>query len=205
MQRGEGRQVLDLLLDLGVTTVAASNVVPPCTTRCPTTAGGWSSKDGPTLPNASSIAWNPAAWSGTGAESFDEDSPVIAFVCFQAPADSPMRSTSPEASVRSSSSSMSWYLNELDPEFTTRAAVTSVVPFPFGLEARCAVVGRLTPLGGWPGQAGAAAVPAWMAVIATVLTMSLTSAPRERSLIGLRRPCSTGPIATAPADRCTAL
>ncbi len=46
---------------------------------------------------------------------------------------------------------------------------------------------------------------AWIAVIATVLTMSWTSAPRERSLTGLFRPCSTGPTATAPALRCTAL
>ena len=48
-------------------------------------------------------------------------------------------------------------------------------------------------------------VCAWMAVIATVLTMSRTVAPRERSLTGLRRPCRTGPTATAPAERCTAL
>ena len=46
---------------------------------------------------------------------------------------------------------------------------------------------------------------AWIAVIATVFTMSCTRAPRERSLMGLLRPCSTGPIATAPDERCTAL
>ncbi len=46
---------------------------------------------------------------------------------------------------------------------------------------------------------------AWMAVIATVLTMSRTVAPRDRSLTGLRSPCSTGPMATAPAERWTAL
>ena len=46
---------------------------------------------------------------------------------------------------------------------------------------------------------------AWTAVMATVLTMSSTSAPRDRSLIGLRSPWRTGPIATAPAVRCTAL
>src|SRR6478735_3632990 len=46
---------------------------------------------------------------------------------------------------------------------------------------------------------------AWTAVMATVLTMSSTSAPRERSLTGLRRPCRTGPIATAWALRWTAL
>ena len=46
---------------------------------------------------------------------------------------------------------------------------------------------------------------AWIAVMATVVTMSCTSAPRERSLTGLRRPCRTGPTAIAPAERCTAL
>ena len=39
-------------------------------------------------------------------------------------------------------------------------------------------------------------------MIATVFTMSATSAPRDRSLTGLARPCSTGPMATA--RRCTA-
>ena len=43
------------------------------------------------------------------------------------------------------------------------------------------------------------------AVMATVLTMSSTVVPRERSLTGLFRPCSTGPMAIAPAERCTAL
>ena len=46
---------------------------------------------------------------------------------------------------------------------------------------------------------------AWIAVMATVLMMSATRAPRDRSLIGLLRPCSTGPMATAFALRCTAL
>jgi hypothetical protein len=48
-------------------------------------------------------------------------------------------------------------------------------------------------------------VAAWIAVMATVLTMSLTVAPRLRSLTGCRNPCMTGPTATAPAERCTAL
>lgn len=55
------------------------------------------------------------------------------------------------------------------------------------------------------GDAGDAGDWAWMAVIETVLTMSWTSAPRDRSFTGLRRPCRTGPTATAPAERCTAL
>ena len=46
---------------------------------------------------------------------------------------------------------------------------------------------------------------AWIAVIATVLMMSRTVAPRDRSLTGFRRPCRTGPTATAFAERCTAL
>lgn len=56
-----------------------------------------------------------------------------------------------------------------------------------------------------PAARSAAKAWAWIAVMATVLTMSSTSAPRERSLIGALRPCSTGPIATAPAERWTAL
>ena len=43
------------------------------------------------------------------------------------------------------------------------------------------------------------------AVMATVFTMSGTVQPRERSLTGLLRPWSTGPMATASAARCTAL
>ena len=46
---------------------------------------------------------------------------------------------------------------------------------------------------------------AWTAVRATVLTMSSTRAPRDRSLTGLLRPCSTGPTASAPEERWTAL
>ena len=72
--------------------------------------------------------------------------------------------------------SISWYLNDDEPLLTTSTTLTPVT-------SPCA----------------------WIAVIAMVLTMSSTSAPRERSLIGLLRPCSTGPIATAPAERCTAL
>ena len=46
---------------------------------------------------------------------------------------------------------------------------------------------------------------AWIAVIATVLTMSVIVQPRLRSFTGLRNPWRTGPTAIAPADRCTAL
>ena len=44
-----------------------------------------------------------------------------------------------------------------------------------------------------------------MAVRAMVLMMSCTRAPRDRSFTGLLRPCSTGPMAKAPEERCTAL
>ena len=46
---------------------------------------------------------------------------------------------------------------------------------------------------------------AWIAVIAMVLTMSRTVAPRDRSLTGFRSPWRIGPTASAPAERCTAL
>ena len=46
---------------------------------------------------------------------------------------------------------------------------------------------------------------AWIAVIAMVFTMSRTVAPRDKSLTGLRSPWRTGPTASAPAERCTAL
>src|SRR5262249_7805400 len=45
----------------------------------------------------------------------------------------------------------------------------------------------------------------WSAVIAATLIMSSAVAPRERSLHGLRSPCTIGPIASAPARRCTSL
>src|SRR4029453_7429149 len=56
-----------------------------------------------------------------------------------------------------------------------------------------------------PPEACSAVPWAWMAVMATVLTMSATVAPRDRSLTGLRSPWRIGPTATALADRCTAL
>ena len=43
------------------------------------------------------------------------------------------------------------------------------------------------------------------AVMATVLTTSATVHPRLKSLTGLLSPCKSGPIATAPEVRCTAL
>jgi len=46
---------------------------------------------------------------------------------------------------------------------------------------------------------------AWIAVSAMVKTMSSTSAPRDRSFTGLRKPCNIGPTETTLALRCTAL
>ena len=60
----------------------------------------------------------------------------------------------------------------------------------------------------WPSCSPVSGYPlawAWMAVMATVLTMSVTVQPRERSFTGFARPCRTGPIATALAERWTAL
>src|SRR3984893_17992937 len=68
-----------------------------------------------------------------------------------------------------------------------------------------AVVHRRRSRGGHQDRAWHHLSCAWIAVRATVLTMSSTGAPRDRSLTGLFRPCSTGPIAIAPALRCTAL
>ena len=42
---------------------------------------------------------------------------------------------------------------------------------------------------------------AWIAVMATVLTISVTVQPRLRSFTGLLSPCNTGPTATALAER----
>ncbi len=46
---------------------------------------------------------------------------------------------------------------------------------------------------------------AWTAVMAIVWTISSTRQPRLRSLTGFRMPCIIGPMAMAPALRCTAL
>ena len=43
------------------------------------------------------------------------------------------------------------------------------------------------------------------ALMAATLTMSLTLHPRDRSNAGFRSPCTTGPIASAPARRCASL
>ena len=88
---------------------------------------------------------------------------------------SPIRSTRPRAVHDPSAGSTTRYFRLEDPVLMTRTA--------------------LTPDPCW----------AWMAVMATVLTMSGTVQPRDRSLTGRRRPWSTGPIATASAERCTAL
>ena len=62
--------------------------------------------------------------------------------------------------------------------------------------------GRLTSS---PARGAQARRWAWIAVMAMVLTMSRTEAPRDRSLTGLRSPWRIGPTASAPAERCTAL
>ena len=92
----------------------------------------------------------------------------------------PIRSTRPVANAVPAIGSTSWYLIDDDPELITST----------GMRHEAA-------------SAGVAC--AWIAVMATVLTMSGTSAPRDRSFTGLFSPCSTGPMAIALALRCTAL
>src|SRR4029079_7542083 len=58
----------------------------------------------------------------------------------------------------------------------------------------------------WRSSFGAAVASIdWSAVMAATLIMSSAVAPRERSLHGRRSPCTIGPIASAPARRCTSL
>ena len=97
-------------------------------------------------------------------------------VCVSVPLSSPIRSTVPDASAAPVLPSSRRYFSDDDPALRTSTAAHVT-------QRSCA----------------------WMAVIATVLTMSRTSAPRDRSLTGLRSPCRTGPTASAPAERCTAL
>ena len=107
--------------------------------------------------------------------------------------DSPIRSMTPLALTSPDSGTSSWYFSEDDPALSTSTGRSVLVGG--GL-----VVHPVAPC--WP---EADRLWACTAVIATVLTMSSTRAPRERSLTGLRSPWSTGPIATAWALRCTAL
>jgi hypothetical protein len=98
--------------------------------------------------------------------------------CASRPADSPIRSTDPDAGDSPVSPSTRLYFSDDEPALTTSTyAVTQACDIDW----------------------------AWIAVIATVFTMSRTVAPRDRSFTGLRSPCRIGPTASAPADRCTAL
>ena len=99
----------------------------------------------------------------------------------------------PDGSPRArSAGSISWYFIDDEPELITSTR--------FVMRLHLA-----RPAARFTGCATAGAPCAWIAVIATVFTMSATSAPRDRSLTGLFSPCSTGPMATAFALRCTAL
>ena len=132
------------------------------------TDGGCASSVGPSSANDVEHHAQPAVWSAIGSSRDSASADAAVDDVPRGPA-SPMRSTSPTSSTARLDSITS-YLIEDDPELRTRTVERHAVTQP------CA----------------------WIAVIATVLTMSRTSAPRERSLTGLRRPCSTGPIATAP-------
>ncbi len=100
----------------------------------------------------------------------------------------PIFSTMPTAAVLPVSASSTWYFSEDDPALTTRTCAA-------GPPAAAPPALRPAALTG----------PAWIAVMAMVLTMSRTSAPRDRSLTGRLRPWRTGPMATADALRWTAL
>ena len=108
---------------------------------------------------------------------------VIALLVFSLiPADGPMYSGAAQAPL--------WYFAIIGSQ-----ALTLTFPFAQAMS--------LTRREFYLGSLAAAAISA--AAMATVFTMSLTRAPRERSFTGMRRPCSTGPTATASADRWTAL
>ena len=106
------------------------------------------------------------------------------------------------------SGSTSWYLMEEEPELITRTEDEDTRS-PFVLwgigkkkyEAGARFVSILTG----PRDLGPVQPWAWTAVRATVLTMSSTRAPRDRSLTGLLRPWRMGPTASAPEERWTAL
>ncbi len=204
-QRRERGQVLDLLLDVrgddgrGVEGCAA--VHDAVTTTPP--AGARRTRGRPCRTRRASPETRRRG-SGTDAASFDEDSPrdrIRVLPRARGLTDAFDESRGERALVVELDDR---YLNEHDPEFTTRAAVTDG-SLSVGLEARGAVDVSAHADGVVARSGGLRRVPAWMAVIATVLTMSLTSAPRDRSLIGLRMPWSTGPIANCAAERCTAL
>ena len=114
----------------------------------------------------------------------------------------PILSTSPSVSTLPAATSRTWYLSEDEPELMTSTSMGP--PKPWLLDGRLL---RRVLAGGWRVfRAVVGAVDwAWMAVMATVFTMSSTVQPRERSLTGLRSPCRTGPTATAPEVCCTAL
>ncbi len=125
--------------------------------------------------------------------------------CLMIPDSSPMRSIVPAAIASPPTGLTSWYLSEDNPEFMTS---TDPVRAVRAVGVGALALGRIVMRRSWESEVGSAASAgacAWIAVIATVLTMSCTSAPRERSFTGLLRPWRTGPTATAPAERWTAL
>ena len=115
----------------------------------------------------------------------------------------PMRSAWPLAMTLSSSMSMSWYLMEDEPALMTRIFMCFLPLFSENQGKRGGVFPPFPPdvlflsvfYFCW----------ACTAVSAHRETMSSTEQPRDRSLTGRARPCMTGPMASAPARRCTSL
>ncbi len=80
---------------------------------------------------------NAATWSAIGSSRSVVDGASVrstdgtsshGIVCIARPTCSPMRSMSPDASVRSVVMSMSWYFSDEEPELTTRMSLTTHRP-----------------------------------------------------------------------------
>jgi len=111
-----------------VISVGSKNRLPPCTTRWPTAIRFVSDSFGPCSAKASIITAKPAVWSMIGRSRSVRPPFDVPAVCRECPIGSPMRSTRPLASSVSVSMSISWYLNDDDPELTTRMAVMRTPP-----------------------------------------------------------------------------
>ena len=105
-----------------VMSVGAVKSVPPCTTRCPTTAIGMRSAVSSGMTRAS-----PAAWSGSdSSDSFCEEPGSLCDLCVIAPCVLPMRSTRPLATratpeLLPAPTVKSPYFSDDEPAFSTKA------------------------------------------------------------------------------------
>ena len=171
----------------------STKVDPPCTVRWPTATT--ESRSGPCSTNIFTTAATASVWSAKRMSSWYSEPPtswsMVDMSC-------PMRCTIPTACGPGWDGSSNWYLIDDDPQLRSRIGCDMGISlfielrWPPGRLLRCCGGACQTD---W----------AWMAVIVIVETMSSTRAPRDRSLTGFFSPCRTGPIATAPEVRWTAL